>query len=415
MRIVFINYTDRKGGAAIAANRLFKGLNQYHQCDNYFIVADKISEEENILSIYQNKLQRKVDKKFHKLTKRFGLQYQYFPVSSKYILNKTKELKPDIISLHNTHDGYFQTSILPELSKIAPVVWTLHDMWSFTGNCSYSFEDDSWKEMETGKNDKYLYPQIGINTGKWLLKQKKKIYENSDITFVTPSKWLQKLANQSPILNNKNIYQMFNGIDLNLFQTKNKVESRKILNIPINSKVILFNSDGLFDDRKGGNLLVNILNMISTLANEEISILTIGNGNLNLLENYNKFNIFNAGFVKDEEMMVTCFSAADLFIFPTKADNLPNVLIESIACGTAAITFNVGGCGEIIKNDYNGCLIHPFDLKLFADKTMEILNKKEKLFEFSKNARKFCEENFSIEMMCDNYYNLFDSIINKKQ
>lgn len=414
MKIIFINYSDRKGGASIVANRLQKGLSHQFQTDNYFLVASQKSNDPDVLKILDNRFQKKMESKINKITRKLGLQYQYFPFSSKSILRKVKELKPDVISLHNTHDGYFQTSILIELSKIAPVVWTLHDMWSFTGNCAHTFGDESWKKMQSGKHYKNIYPQIGLNTGSWLLKQKEKIYKKSILTIVTPSKWLYHLAKQSPVFENIEIQHIFNGIDLNFFKHYDKKECRINLKIPLDAKVLIFSGDGLLANSpwKGGKDLINILRLINSMVNEKIYLLVTGKGNIKELEELDNFIIHKTGYIKDQTFMTTCLSAADILIYPTRADNLPNSLIESIACARPAIVFDIGGCGEIIKDNVNGFLIKPFELREFADKVIELLYDGNKLLELSKNARKYAEEKFSIETMSNNYFNLFKKVIN---
>lgn len=417
MKILFINAQDTKGGASIAPYRLSKGLEKYCNTENYFIVGKKHSNDSNIFCTRKNDTRLFIELLADKILNKLGLQYQYFPFSTRFIMKKTKEINPDIISLHNTHEGYFKTAMLKDLSKIAPIVWTLHDMWSFSANAVHTFGDESWKQLKSGKGEKRIYPHIGINTGKWLLRQKRRIYRNSDIRIVTPSGWLYQLACQSPVFVNKRIDLIPHGIDLEVFNSKERQCSRSLLNIHQDAKVVMFSSAGDLDicPWKGGKLLVDILKVINRKSNHKIDLLIVGKGELKELLPLKNLNVHKIGYVTSEKFMSLLFSAADLFIYPTRADSFGLVLAESIACGTPAVTFDIGGCSDIIKNNVSGILIKPFDVETFADKSIELLNKKKKLAALSESSRRFAEQNFDLKDIAKKHFELFTSIIKKRK
>ncbi len=418
MKILFINFKDIDGGAAVAAYRLSKGLEAYFGTENYFIVGQKRSGEDNVFQTIPNNgetlYRTKVFTEFlvDRVSGRFGLQYQYFPFSTSFILKKARELQPDIISLHNTHGGYFKTKLIRKLSRIAPIVWTLHDMWSFTANAAHTFGDESWKEMRSAKGEKVIYPHIGIDTGKWLLKQKKKIYGRSDLNIITPSHWLFNLAGQSPVFQNKPIHRILHGLDMDVFKPLDKTSCRSALGIPADASVFMFSSadDLAKSPWKGGPLLIDILTAIDNGAREPIDILVLGKGQLSQLGHLKNLRVHQMGYINSEKLIRILLSAADLFIYPTKADSLGLVLVESIACGTPCITFDVGGCGDVIKNGISGQLIAPFDTTAFAETTLQLLKDKDRLNALSLSARKWAEAHFSVKDMARKYYELFQSI-----
>lgn len=178
MRILFINAFDSIGGAARIATRLMKGLAEYHQTENYYLVRYKKGSDNKTQTTVSTFYEKAVERSLGKLTDLVGMQYLYFPFSSNRILQYAREVQPHIISLHNTHGGYFATPLLKKLSDIAPVVWTLHDMWSFTGNAAHTFGNTSWKELKNDPHLRKIEPSIGINTGSRLLKMKKKSINN---------------------------------------------------------------------------------------------------------------------------------------------------------------------------------------------------------------------------------------------
>jgi glycosyltransferase involved in cell wall biosynthesis len=417
MKILFINAQDTKGGASIAPYRLSKGLEKYYSTENYFIVGKKHSNDSNIFCTRKNDIQFFIELLTDKILNKLGLQYQYFPFSTRFIMKKAREIKPDIISLHNTHEGYFKTAILKSLSKIAPIVWTLHDMWSFSANAVHTFGDESWKQLKSGKGEKKIYPHIGINTGKWLLRQKKRIYKKSDIRVITPSMWLYQLACQSPVFTDKQVFSIPHGIDLAVFNSKEKRCCRSLLDIHRDAKVLVFSSAGDLDicPWKGGKLLVDILKIINSKTNHKIDLLIVGKGELKELLPLKNLNIHKIGYVTSEKFMPMLLSAADLFIYPTRADSFGLVLAESIACGTPAVTFDIGGCSDIIKNNVSGVLIKPFDVETFADKSLELLNNNKKLAALSESSREFAAAHFDLADIARQHFELFTSIIKKRK
>jgi len=409
MRILFINAQDTKGGGSLAPYRLSKALEKQYQTENYFIVGKKHSADANVFCTRKNEIQLYVEVFIDKVMNKLGLQYRYFPFSTRFILKKVKELKPDIISLHNTHEGYFKTALLKKLSKLAPIAWTLHDMWSFTGNAVHTFGDESWKQMKTGKGEKRVYPHIGIDTGRWLLKQKRRIYRKSKFHVVAPSNWIATLAKQSPVFENKSVHMIHHGLDLDFFKPRDRTACRKVLGISPNANVLVFSSAGDLDNCpwKGGKLLIDILKQIDRETPFPIELLAIGKGELKALTGVKNLKIHRVGYVSSQQFMTQLLSAADLFIYPTKADTAPLVLMETIACGTPAVTFNIGGCSDMIRDEVSGIVVEPFEIDTFVTHTINLLKDENRLQKLSISARQLAENDFDIKDMANKHYELF--------
>jgi glycosyltransferase involved in cell wall biosynthesis len=409
LKILFINKYDTIGGAGIAALRLSKGLENKFQTDNYFLVGIKNSGAPNVYVTRSPGFQNMVERGVNYLSNLAGLQFQWFPFSPSNILKKALELKPDVISLHNIHGGYFSISLLSELSRIAPLFWTLHDMWAFTASAAHTYGDESWKSLKAGKDEYKFYPPLGINTGNWLLKKKQKIYNNSEFSVITPSKWLHDLAVQSPLLKNKKIVHINNGIDLNIFKPHDRNLTRKELNIPLDAKVLVFGAEYASGTvYKGGEDLIRILHQINQ-SGEKFHLLIIGKGDLSSFNNFSNLKLHQTGYLNSEELMSKYLAAADLMIYPTKADNLPNALVEAIGCGTPAVTYDIGGCGEIILNDFNGFVIEPFNTDKFASAVINIFSSPDLLINFKNNSLSHSKKYFNLNSMAEDYYRLFYS------
>jgi glycosyltransferase involved in cell wall biosynthesis len=412
MRILFINTFDVKGGAAIIASRLMKGLAQYHHTENFYLVRFKKGQDPRTEVTISSLFEKLVERSLNQLTDLMGLQYLYYPFSSSKILSHAREIRPDIISLHNTHGGYFATPLLSRLSEIAPVVWTLHDMWSFTGNAAHTFGNTSWKEMKNERHLRRIEPAIGINTGRHLLHLKKKVYGRSNITLVSPSRWLADLAGQSPVFEGKDIRQIYNGVDNNIYRKNDQAACRKKLGLPLERKTIMFSAENLSlkNPWKGGQHLLQILAAINERSSEKINLLVLGSGQTEEMNKFARFEVFHKGYISDETTMSDALNAADVFIYPTRADNLPNVLVEAIACGTPCVSFNIGGNPEIISDGRNGYIIEPFDFDEFARKTIDLLDNEQKREAFSAACIAEARNKFSLKDMADHYYELFLTI-----
>lgn len=411
MRVLFINTQDIKGGAAIVVERLRVVLERNYQVETSLMVGNKLSERLDI-QVTRTHGQHTIEKAIHKISNAMGMQYQYFPFSSKAILQYVQEYNPDLISIHNTHGGYFETRLVETISQFAPVVWTLHDMWSFTGNSAHTFGDESWKNLQNSEHLTTYYPAIGLNMGPWLLRQKKEIYGRANLSIVTPSRWLQDLAIQSPVFHGKRVEHINNGVDLDVFSPDKREGVRAWLDIDEHSPVIMFSAENLAQGIwKGGADLLEVLRIIDEGATQTIHLLMIGEG---VPGNYSQFKNLKplfTGYISEPSSMANYLAASDVFLYPTKADNLPNVLVEAIACGTPCVTFNVGGCSEIIRNGYNGIVVEPGDFIGMARATLSLLADPTRV-QMRNHARERAFEDFSISQMGAAYYHVFKARIN---
>ncbi len=412
MKILFINKHDIRGGAAIAAWRLQEALQQHYHTDNRLLAGLRSGTDERVIETRHKGVENFLERGLNYGLNRIGIQYFWFPFSTNRILHYATAFQPDIISLHNLHGGYFKTSLLEPLSDIAPLVWTLHDMWPFTANGAYTFGEESWKQLKSGAGEHRQFPTIGINTGNFLIKRKKKIYENSNLTLVGPSQWIQDMARQSPVFSGKQVLHISNGIPLNRFcPPKDKDNIRRTLGITPDQKVLLLFSENIKDPRKGGADLLEALNGLDHPENQQITLLIIGKGRLPASFQYLKSK--SLGYLSKEKDIIAALQASDLFVFPTREDNLPNTLIEAIACGLPCITYDVGGCGEIIKNGENGLLVSLGDKQALQRAIAELLSHPNQLKTMRKKARDWAEAHFDVQLMAQKYYLLFEKLSNK--
>lgn len=414
MKILFINISDIRGGASIIAYNLAKYLETEYHTENLFLVRDKLTDDNNIIQTTGSRFEAKIERATNIVFNAIGQQYKFLPFSPRTILKTVKEFKPDIINLHNPIGGYFRIKDLIYLSGIAPVVWTLHDMWAFTGNAAHTFGNEEWKKLKSSPGENRIYPWIGINMGSRLLKEKQRIYSNSRLRVVVPSVWMYENVKQSPVFNGKKIDLIHHGINLNLFKPIEKIQARAELDIPLDHKVISYSAEKLKRNQfKGGRELSEIISNLDQMTNQKVLLIGIGKGGLPVRDNLKNVKIQNAGYISDQKKLISYYSASDLFIYPTKADSFGLVLLEAIACSTPCVTFNIGGCSDIIKDGVSGNLISPFDTSEFANKINSLLLDNSTLVNLSISCRKYAEKEFSLERMADKYYAVFKEALKR--
>ncbi len=271
MKILHINQSDIGGGAAIAGYRLHQGL-LVLGIDSRLVVGGAKTTSDRVATIPRTK--RRIEDQLYRFSWRFGLNYVNL-LSTFDIPKHSFYQHADVLNFHNLHTAYFNYLAIPSLTKNKPAVFTLHDMWSFTGHCAYSYDCDRWKIGCGQCPYPDIYPSVGRDNTHLEWKLKSWIYSRSNLTIVTPSKWLAEQAKQS-ILNRFSIHHIPYGIDIQAYQPLEPKQCRSVLGIPPNKKVLMFGADNLKDDRKGGDLLLKALQSLPDVLKEEIILLTIG-------------------------------------------------------------------------------------------------------------------------------------------
>lgn len=353
LSVLHINDCDRFGGSGRSAYRIHSTLRRLGVRSRMF-VRDKASADPDVAQISDGFV-RVLDRASYHVLERLSLQYLFY--SSSFLLTQQDWFKQaDVLQLFNTHANFFSHTALPLLSKYRPIVWRLSDMWALTGHCTHSFDCDRWK---TGCGSCPIlsdYPELRWDTTALLWKIKNSVYSRSDVTVVAPSKWMNGLARQSPLLSRFAIHQIPNGVDLSIFRPEDKISARSALDLDPDKRIILFSSHLIMNPYKGGAHMQEALDRLSsTGAMTNVLVLIVGRGAEKWYQN-SAFEIRRLGHISDDQKLAQVYSAADLFVLPTLADTFPNAVLEAMACGTVPVTFNVGGCPEIVKHLETGYL-----------------------------------------------------------
>ncbi|MCK5538357.1 MAG: glycosyltransferase, partial [Bacteroidales bacterium] len=291
-----------------------------------------------------------------------------------------------------------QIAIISNLNK--PVIWVLSDMKPFTGGCHYSH--GCYKYIYDNCQD---CPQL--NRFNWLpsitLSSKVK-YWSSSLQIVSPSQWMKNLAEKSPVFSNNKIEIITTPVELDIFKPYDSVDMRKKYNLDADEKYILFGCHSFTEKRKGYKELIKALSLIQ---NKNFTVLNIGiTTNTDLYDDLGiEYRTF--GYIEDKSTLAEIYSLADLTVLPYLEDNLPNVLLESFACGTPVVSFDNGGMREVIIDDYNGRIVPSGDCDELARAIVEVLEGAN----LTENCRQYAIDKFSLEKASKKYKLLYEGLI----
>jgi glycosyltransferase involved in cell wall biosynthesis len=412
MKIVIISDIYRRGGAAIAAYRIAEGY-KLHGAEVAYVVGHQSGRPKNVVDIANFKLGRK---RYHMNMNIYSKRPLLKGIIQKYyitrIIKEVKKQAPDIIHLHNIHGILPNLSLLIKIDRLGiPIVWTLHDMWAFTGHCAFSLECIRYKDSGCDWHCPYPdeFPPLKKEYVEKEFNQRKLIYKKvKNLHFVTPSRWLAGEVHKSMVGSVK-VTVIPYGIDYDFFKPINKAPARESLGLSPNKKYILSGSHNLQAKRKGWRYFENALNQIDR---KNFEILTYGTGS-EAISNKTGIPMHHMGFINNERMIRILYSAADLFVIPSIGDNLPNVIIEAISCGTPCVGFDICGIPELVRNGITGYLAENKNDHDLAIKILKILDMDQNEYkQMSKMCRQVVREKYGFKANSKKYMKLFESFHN---
>lgn len=318
--------------------------------------------------------------------------------------------RADIVHLHLIHNNAnFSVLSLPMLSRLKPVVWTIHDPWAMTGGCEHSFECDRWL---TGCAPRCPHPrrrslfQHYMPYLNWRIK--KWVYQRADMTLIVASQWMQDRVERSPLLRHLPCHHIPFGIDLEVFKPKSKIECRRKLGIASDKKVIAFRDVGLDSDRfKGMRWLMAALKIYEPQEPTCLLIFEDGEG-FKILSP--KYSVTTPGWVDGEDLVVA-LSAADVFLMPSIQEAFGLMAVEAMACGTPVIVFEGTSLPDVIRSPRGGLAVPAMDSVALAGAIKRLLDDDDLRSELGGQARQIAEREYAFPLYVQRHISLYEEVI----
>lgn len=396
-----INESDVSGGAARSAYRAHEGLRRAGHRSR-MLVGRKLGVDPDVRRLKRSAAWRAVDRPFGALTEALDLQYVLYPSSFAVAWDPWLR-EADVVQLHLTHGHYFSHTALPLISRRRPVVWELHDMFAVTGHAAYTYDCDRW--LHGCGSCPYMreYPPLRRDTTALLWRIKRAAYARSRLTLVAPSRWLADIARVSPLLGRFTTHHIPYGLDTDVFRPRPQAEARRRLGLPAGGRLVLFAAARLDEPRKGLDLLADA---VARLGGIEFELAVVGSADAPPLPR----PAHMLGTLATEEQMADAYAAADVFVLPTRADNLPNALLESIACGTPCVAFAVGGVPEIVREGVTGYPARPEDPADLAAGIRLLLDDDELRSRLRSSCREVAEDEYRSDLQARRLGELYEEV-----
>ncbi|MGP1476415.1 MAG: glycosyltransferase family 4 protein [Phocaeicola sp.] len=416
MRILIVNTSERVGGAAIAANRLMTALIN-NGIKAKMLVRDKQTNNTNVVQ-----LKRSWKTIWDFLWERFVIwaanrfsKKELFAVdianTGTDITSLPEFTQADIIHLNWINQGMLSMKDIQKIIRSGkPIVWTMHDMWPITGICHHA------EQCEKYYTSCHSCPHLQ-NSGKKDLsykvyQQKKRIYKDANITFVGCSRWIANRARKSGLAERKEVIDIPNPLNVNLFKSHNKQEARKYCHLPKDKKLLLFGSAKITNKQKGINYLIEACNLIAQSDqkwSKKLGVVVLGQ-NGDQFASLFPFPCYVLNYVRTEKDLVNIYNAVDIYITPSLMENLPNTIMEAMACGVPCVGFNIGGIPEMIDHLHNGYVAIYKSAEDLANGIKWILSDDYK--NLSDMACQKVASTYSENQIAKQYINLYNKITN---
>jgi glycosyltransferase involved in cell wall biosynthesis len=419
MRVLIINTSERTGGAAVAASRLNEALKN-NGIKSKMLVRDKQTDTLNVVGIDHSWLNLwrflweriviwaangfKRDNIFAMDIANTGIDITSLPEFT----------QADVIHLHWINQGMLSIANLRKiLHSGKPIVWTMHDMWPATGICHYSQDCSNYC---TECHDCHFLNGGGgkHDISNRVFRKKQKLYSDVRIQFVTCSEWLARKVGSSALLRGQAITHIPNAINTQLFRPFSKEEARLKARLPKEGKFILFGAFKSTDKRKGVDYFIESCNILAKAHPElkdEIGIVVFGKES-SALTSLLPFKVYPLDYVSNEHDMVSIYNAVDLLAIPSLEDNLPNTIMEAMACGTPCVGFQTGGIPEMIDHLHNGYVAEYKSSEDFANGMYWTLQESE-YASLAEQARRKVVTTYSESTVARHYIEVYNKVTGK--
>ena len=414
MRVLSLCFSDLYGGAARAAYRLHKALLE-SEIDARMKVWSKLSDDITVESPTS-----KLDKGLTTIRPGIGqLVKGNFRTSNPVRhsaawlpsgwLKSLNNSTTDILHLHWLGCETLSISEIGQIRK--PVVWTFHDMWAFCGAEHYTNDGLNARWREGYRADNRPQDESGFDLNRWTWERKRRNWKYP-FHIVCPSNWLADCVRNSALMADCPVSVIPNPLDLDSFRPIEKTLARQLLNLPQERSLILFGAlGGTNDPRKGIDSLLQAISFLETQQLKDIEIVIFGQSVPAQVPKLG-FPLRYIGYLADDISLALLYSAADVFVAPSRQDNLPNTVVEAIACGTPTVAFKIGGMPDLIEHRVSGYLAQPYEAEDLATGIQWVIQQQKESKSLSLAARRHAEYMFDPVRVAQQYVTVYKEAMN---
>lgn len=412
---VVILSTSLKGGAGGGAYKLHQGLRK-RGIDSHVLVKFKYDDDDDVIRVpdapsvrWMCRLTRVGRQDLEGLPLRLYRRREASKLFSAQWVPDTIEdvldgLSPDVVHLRWV--GHLvRIETLPRLR--VPVVWTLSDMWAFTGGCY--LPEDCVRFRERCGACPHLGSRRAADLSRWVWRRKAKAWADLDLTVVTPSRWLAEAARSSSLFGNKRIEIIPTGVDTNVFKPLPRSDACRTIGVSGDKRIVLF---GAFRNHhnKGFHFLTDALVRLRDNGwHDRLELVVFGFDRPADLPDLGIPTRF-LGEVTDTRTIAAAYAAADVFVAPSIQENFPNTVLEALACGTPGVAWRTGGLPDLIDHEHNGYIAQPFDVDDLARGIAWTLEDGRRIENLSRAARVRAEREFTLDRYAERYVHLYEDL-----
>lgn len=401
MKVVHVSTTDM-GGAYEAAQRISDCLNVVG-VESEVLVRSKFRENTRTIPFYSNLLQKFISKTKNLFNLIISDGEVIFDKYGANICNHPHVKQADVICLHWVNSFVSAPEVEKILALGKPVYWVMHDMWPFTGGCHYAGDCTQYKEK---CGNCVMVKQSKVSAVIYWQNKKYECFRGENLYPIGPSTWISKCAQKSKIFGEKVIETIPNPINTEVFFPKTESEKetvRKKCGLSEKKHTILFGAAKVTNNPiKGFRYFADA---VKKLPKEEYQVLVLGQSEgEDVLKQAIELEVVYTGFINDSAQLCDIYNAVDLLVAPSLQENYSNTVLESLACGTPAVVFDVGGMSDLVKTQYNGYLAKSKDADDLARGIIYVSENAEML---SKNAREQVMQKNTFAVIGEEYKNLF--------
>lgn len=417
MKVLHLCASDQ-GGAARGAYNLHRALRQAG-VDSWMLVGDRSCDDPTVLGPPPTGST--------KVRQGIRQTWEYWPlkryphakpgifspaIARHAIVKACLTHQPDIINLQWIGHGFLSIEAMAKLQL--PLVWTLRDMWAFTGGCHYA--DDCTRYQQACGTCPHLGSKREQDLSRRIWRRKQAAWRELNLTLVPISHWLEDCVHQSSLLRHYPVQMIYNAIDTTVFRPVDRDTARHLLRLPTDKQLILFGAlQAISDPRKGFN---DVTQALQQLAEDDgfqqnVEVVIFG-ASQPMNPPKLGFKTTYLGALHDDITLALAYSAADVTVVPSRQEAFGKTAAESLACGTPVVVFKTTGLQEIVDHQQNGYCATCFDPADLAQGIRWVLTQQAHLAPaqaLATKARQKAEQCFSVSQQAQAYQHLYEHIL----